>query len=160
MDTSFLLLYISLSTFIHNMQKQKYYQYTIFGIACKNANSIKYYPWSLNMNWVSLPLEFSDISLFPNLLTLRFWLFLPLQHISMQNHNSNLTVNGSKVYKSTVLKWHYYFMGRTSVCPVVLTENGYMTNKYDFNNVINMNVNNAKAKAITAGIAEYFLSIQ
>lgn len=78
----------------------------------------------------------------------------------MQNHNANLTVNGSKVYKSTSLKWHYYFMGRCSVCPVVLTENGYMTNKYDFNNVINMNVNNAKAKAITAGIAEYFLSIQ
>lgn len=78
----------------------------------------------------------------------------------IQNHNSNLTVNGSKIYKNTVLKWHYYFMGRTSVCPVVLTENGYMTNKYDFNNVINMNVNNAKAKAITAGIAEYFLSIQ
>ncbi len=78
----------------------------------------------------------------------------------MQNHNSNLTVNGSKVYKNTSLKWHYYFMGRCSVCPVVLTENGYMTNKYDFNNVINMDVNNAKAKAITAGIAEYFLSIQ
>ncbi len=78
----------------------------------------------------------------------------------MQNHNSNLTVNGSKVYKKTTLKWHYYFMGRCSVCPVVLTENGYMTNKYDFNNIINMTVNNAKAKAITAGIAEYFLSIQ
>ena len=26
------------------------YQYTIFGIACKNANSIKYYPLSLNMH--------------------------------------------------------------------------------------------------------------
>ena len=50
MDTHFLLLYISLSTFIHNMQKQKYYEYSIFGIACKNANSIKYFPWSLNMH--------------------------------------------------------------------------------------------------------------
>lgn len=78
----------------------------------------------------------------------------------MQNHNSNLTVNGSKVYKKATLKWHYYFMGRCSVCPVVLTENGYMTNRYDFNNIVNMTVNNAKAKAITAGIAEYFLSIQ
>ncbi len=78
----------------------------------------------------------------------------------MQNHNSNLTVNGSKVYKNTSLKWHYYFMGRCSVCPVVLTENGYMSNKYDLDNITNMTVNNAKAKAITAGIAEYFLSIQ
>jgi N-acetylmuramoyl-L-alanine amidase len=78
----------------------------------------------------------------------------------MQNHNSNLTVNGSKVYKNTSLKWHYYFMGRVSVCPVVLTENGYMTNKSDLSNITNMTVNDAKAKAITAGIAEYFLSIQ
>ncbi len=78
----------------------------------------------------------------------------------MQNHNSNLTVNGNKVYKNTTLKWHYYFMGRCSVCPVVLTENGYMTNQFDLNNIINMSVNDAKAKAITAGIAEYFLSIQ
>lgn len=78
----------------------------------------------------------------------------------MLNHNSNLTVNGKKVYRNTTFKWHYYFMGRCSVCPVVLTENGYMTNKTDLNNITNMNINNAKAKAITAGIAEYFLSIQ
>ncbi len=78
----------------------------------------------------------------------------------MLNHNSNLTVDGNKVYKNTTFKWHYYFMGRCSVCPVVLTENGYMTNKYDLGNITNMNVNTAKAKTITAGIAEYFLSIQ
>ena len=78
----------------------------------------------------------------------------------MLNHNSNLTVNGNKVYRNTTFKWHYYFMGRCSVCPVVLTENGFMTNKTDLNNITNMTVNNEKAKAITAGIAEYFLSIQ
>ncbi|MBE6780692.1 MAG: N-acetylmuramoyl-L-alanine amidase [Ruminococcaceae bacterium] len=78
----------------------------------------------------------------------------------MLNHNSNLTVNGNKVYRNTTFKWHYYFMGRCGVCPVVLTENGYMTNKTDLNNITNMTVNTAKAKAITAGIAEYFLSIQ
>ncbi len=76
------------------------------------------------------------------------------------DQNSNLTVGGNKVYKNTTFKWHYYFMGRCSVCPVVLTENGYMTNGYDLGNITNMNVNAAKAKAITAGIAEYFLSIQ
>lgn len=78
----------------------------------------------------------------------------------VRNHNSNLTVGGNKVYKSTAFKWHYYFMGRCSVCPVVLTENGYMSNSYDLGNITNMKVNSAKAKAITAGIAEYFLSIQ
>lgn len=78
----------------------------------------------------------------------------------MLNHNSNLTVNGSKVYRNTTFKWHYYFMGRCSVCPVVLTENGYITNKTDLNNIASPSVNTAKAQAITAGIAEYFLSIQ
>ncbi len=78
----------------------------------------------------------------------------------MQNHNSNLIVNDNVIYQNTTLKWHYYFMGRCSVCPVVLTENGFMTNWYDFNNITNMEVNNAKAKTITAGIVEYFLKIQ
>lgn len=78
----------------------------------------------------------------------------------MKNANASLTVGGSKVYKNTNLRWHYYFMGRCSVCPVVLAENGYMTNWHDFNNITNMTVNNAKAKAITKGIVDYFLSIQ
>ena len=73
----------------------------------------------------------------------------------MQNRNINLNV-----YKKTTLKWHYYFMGRSSVCPVVLTENGYMTNSYDYGNIINDSVNTKKAKAITQGIVDYFLSIR
>ncbi len=74
--------------------------------------------------------------------------------------NSNLEINGSKVYKNTTLKWHYYFMGRCSVCPVVLTENGYMTNSYDLGNIKSEAVNERKAQAITQGIVDYFLSIQ
>ncbi len=78
----------------------------------------------------------------------------------VQNHNTNLTVNGTRVYNSTSLKFHYYFMGRVSVCPVVLTENGYMSNSYDLANITSESVNIQKAKAITKGIAEYFLSIK
>ena len=73
----------------------------------------------------------------------------------MQNRNINLNV-----YKKTTLKWHYYFMGRSSVCPVVLTENGYITNSYDYKNIISDSVNTKKAKAITQGIVDYFLSIR
>ena len=73
----------------------------------------------------------------------------------MQNRNININV-----YKKTTLKWHYYFMGRCSVCPVVLTENGYMSNSYDFQNIMNDSVNTKKAKAITQGIVDYFLSIR
>lgn len=78
----------------------------------------------------------------------------------MQSANAGLTVDGNKVYKNTNLTWHYYFMGRCSVCPVVLTENGYMTNQKDYSNISNVTVNNEKAKAITKGIVAYFLSIQ
>lgn len=70
-------------------------------------------------------------------------------------HNVN-----SALYKSNDFKWHYYYMARSSYCPVVLTENGYMTNSYDYNNAISPEYNVGKAKAIAKGIAEYFLSIQ
>ncbi len=70
-------------------------------------------------------------------------------------HSSN-----TGIYQSTELSWHYYFMGRNSCCPVVLTENGYMSNSFDYANIINEEVNITKAKAITKGIVEYFSSIQ
>lgn len=66
----------------------------------------------------------------------------------------------ANLYKKYDLGWHYYYVARTTVCPVVLTENGYMSNSEDYQNIINNEVNNAKAQAITKGVAEYFLSIQ
>lgn len=64
------------------------------------------------------------------------------------------------IYKDKTFKWHYYYMSRVSVCPVVLTENGYYSNKYDYNNIIDNKVNTIKAEALTKGIVEYFTSIQ
>ncbi len=66
----------------------------------------------------------------------------------------------SGIYSKSVLKWHNYYMLRSYVCPVVLTENGYMSNLNDFNAIINEAVNSQKAVAITQGIVEYFKSIQ
>ena len=66
----------------------------------------------------------------------------------------------SALYKKADLKWHYYYMARSCYCPVVLTENGYMSNSYDFGNIIDENYNIGKAKAMAKGIAEYFISIQ
>ena len=51
-------------------------------------------------------------------------------------------------------------MGRTSVCPVVLTENGYLSNAFDLKQTTSNSVNTAKAEAVTRGIVEYFTSIQ
>ena len=39
------------------------------------------------------------------------------------------------IYKNKRFDFHYYFMSRVSVCPVVLTENGYYSNSYDYKNI-------------------------
>ena len=58
------------------------------------------------------------------------------------------------------LDWHYYFVARMSDCPVVLTENGFMTNSLDHQGIVSQVANWQKAQAITKGIAKYFLSIR
>ena len=55
--------------------------------------------------------------------------------------------------------WHKYFLARNTVCPVVLTENGFISSKEDFEGIRSAEVNKQKAEAITQGIANYFLSI-
>ncbi|MBQ7089408.1 MAG: N-acetylmuramoyl-L-alanine amidase [Clostridia bacterium] len=58
------------------------------------------------------------------------------------------------------LKWHYYFVARLSDCPVVLTENGFMSSPIDHAGIVDPDVNVRKAQAIAAGVARYFLSIR
>ncbi len=57
------------------------------------------------------------------------------------------------------LSWHYYFVGRMTDCPVVLTENGFMTSPRDHTGIISQETNRQKAKAIAQGTADYFLSL-
>lgn len=66
----------------------------------------------------------------------------------------------ASLYGKYNLNWHYYFMCRSTVCPVVLTENGFITNKDDFSGIENEQKNTEKARAITQGIIDYFRSIQ
>lgn len=70
------------------------------------------------------------------------------------------------IYKSTVsnnrnrLEWHYYFVARMSDCPVVLTENGFISNSVDYEGIMDYDTNIRKAQAIAAGTARYFLSLR
>ena len=57
-------------------------------------------------------------------------------------------------------KWHYYFVARMSDCPVVLTENGFMTSPLDHVGIVDQDTNLRKAQAIARGTAQYFLSIR
>ena len=58
------------------------------------------------------------------------------------------------------IKWHYYYLGRVTVCPVVLIECGYMSNTTDYSHIIDDDFNNRSADALTQGIVDYFKSIQ
>ncbi len=69
----------------------------------------------------------------------------------------------AKLYKKDKwygTKWHVYYMGRMSDCPVVLTENGFMTNKTEYEDMIKPEFNQKCAVALAKGIVDYFKSIQ
>lgn len=58
------------------------------------------------------------------------------------------------------MRGHVFFLSRISDCPVVLTENGFMSNSSDYNNIILKDKQNDKcADAIVKGIVDYFLTI-
>lgn len=63
------------------------------------------------------------------------------------------------VYTKTSVKWHVFYLSRISDCPVVLTENGFMSNSDDFNNMKSDSWNDKCADAIVEGVVDYFLSI-
>ncbi len=63
------------------------------------------------------------------------------------------------IYSKTVLTWIKNYMSRETVCPVVLLENGFMSNTADLAGIVDENTQLRKAKAIAKGVARYFLAI-
>lgn len=62
-------------------------------------------------------------------------------------------------FYSTIQKsWHYFYLARVTSCPVVLTENGFISNQHDFAGISNEEVNIKKAKALAQGVLDYFNS--
>lgn len=62
------------------------------------------------------------------------------------------------IYGKTQIGWHYFYLARVTSCPVVLIENGFISNSQDFAGISDENTNNAKADAITLGVLDYFNS--
>ena len=61
-------------------------------------------------------------------------------------------------YSTTQKGWHYFYLARVTACPVVLTENGFISNPQDFAGISDDGINTAKAQAITQGALDYFNS--
>ena len=59
-------------------------------------------------------------------------------------------------YSKTQKGWHYFYLARVTSCPVVLTENGFMSNQQDFAGISSESVNTKKAKALAQGVLDYF----
>lgn len=66
----------------------------------------------------------------------------------------------SGIFKKVQLKTNMYYVGRETPCPVVLTENGFMTNAEDLAAMENPTMIQGKAKAIARAVAEYFMTME
>ena len=65
-------------------------------------------------------------------------------------------INQSGIYRQNKKGWHYFYLARVTSCPVVLTENGFMSNIEDCKGIANESLNNQKATVIVSGVLEYF----
>lgn len=63
------------------------------------------------------------------------------------------------VYDRAELNWHVFFLARNTICPVVLTENGYMSCDADLDKTLDEAAIAKKALAMAQGVADYFLEI-
>ncbi len=78
---------------------------------------------------------------------------------NVTNYVFNRTKNAG-IYNDIYKKWHYFYLARTTSCPVVLIENGFISSPLDFKGISSDAVNTQKAIAIAQGVADYFKSIQ
>jgi len=65
----------------------------------------------------------------------------------------------TEIYARSYLGWHTYYLSRQTNCPVVLMENGYLTNVTDATNSTDPVIIQKKAAAMTQGVANYFLQM-
>ncbi len=63
------------------------------------------------------------------------------------------------IYWYSYLLWHYYYVARQTFCPIVLTENGYMSNQRDMDQIANMDAMHQKAETMVQAIANYYLQM-
>lgn len=70
--------------------------------------------------------------------------------------NTNLE---SGVYHRGKMSWNTYFLARQTVCPVVLAENGYMSNTWEMDRIADSALMQEKAEALVQGIVNYYLQL-
>lgn len=75
--------------------------------------------------------------------------------------NATMESGPYEVSKWTGLKWHnYYVLRGVTDCPFVLTENGFVSNSDEYQQLLDDAFNNKAAIALAQGVVDYFRSIQ
>lgn len=83
--------------------------------------------------------------------------FYPFTYNAASKINNSLAATGVMKPVDTGLKWHYFNLSRCAFCPVVLTENGYLTNPNDFKLIKDPQFKRQYIDGIVCGIVNYFL---
>lgn len=73
-------------------------------------------------------------------------------HIQAQTEKTGL-------YRDYRQIWFYYYVSRQTACPIVLTENGFMTHPYDVTRMLDEESIGKKADAMVQGIVNYYLEL-
>lgn len=83
--------------------------------------------------------------------------FYPFTYNAASAINNSIGATGLIKPIDSGVKWHYFNLSRCAFCPVVLTENGYLTNPKDYNLVKNPQFKRQYIDSIVCGIVNYFL---
>ena len=54
------------------------------------------------------------------------------------------------------MDWHYFYLSRISCMPVVLTENGFMSNPDELQQIVSNDFNDQCADRLVTGITKFF----
>ena len=68
-------------------------------------------------------------------------------------------MEAADIFHSAELRFYLYYFARQTTCPIVLTENGYLSNRKDLKIILNQSAQEAEAKALAQGVVNHFLDI-
>ena len=69
------------------------------------------------------------------------------------------TMTEADIFRLAGLRFYLYYFARQTTCPIVLTENGYLSNQEDLQTILDPSAQEAEAKALAQGVANHFLDI-
>jgi len=104
-----------------------------------------------------ISIHHNSIDGYPNFGGFECFYYTPFSMLAADCVNDRTAQCG--VYDRAELNWHVFFLARQTMCPVVLTENGYMSCDADLVNTLDETAIDKKAQAIALGVADYFLKI-